>query len=161
MPSMTFEQRLWAGTSKGLAEECWEWQGAKGRGRYGTISWNGKRIRTHRASWMLAHGDIPDGLEVCHHCDNPPCVNPAHLFVGTHSENMKDARRKGRQPLPHEIGSIPHNALKSHCIRGHAFSVGNTLINRHGGRCCRECQKMHRANYNAKRQRALNPEHTS
>lgn len=54
-------------------------------------------MSTHRAAWWLAFGPIPHGMFVCHHCDNPPCVNPAHLFLGTNQDNVDDRNRKGRQ----------------------------------------------------------------
>jgi hypothetical protein len=58
----------------------------------------------HRASWILSHGDIPEGIEVLHRCDNPPCVNPAHLFLGTQLANILDCRDKGRLRLPRQRG---------------------------------------------------------
>lgn len=81
-------------------ESCWAWDGCKtncGYGRIGVTKQGVHRVLTaHRASWMLTHGDIPPGMEVCHTCDNPECVNPDHLFIASHKENMHDAVRKGR-----------------------------------------------------------------
>lgn len=81
---------------------CWEWQGARFGSGYGQFYAGrdsaGKRmnIHAHRFAYELRHGAIPDGLHVLHHCDNPPCVNPDHLFVGTRSDNMQDMFVKGR-----------------------------------------------------------------
>ena len=76
---------------------CWEWTaGVMGIG-YGKFMWEpGRDIGAHRASYMLHFGTIPPGLDVCHVCDNPRCVRPDHLFVGTRTDNMRDALRKGR-----------------------------------------------------------------
>lgn len=80
---------------------CWEWTGAiRGKSGYGAIKVNGKMISAHRHSYEQHKGPIVNGLLVCHTCDNRKCVNPDHLFLGTHSDNMQDAYRKGRLCIP-------------------------------------------------------------
>jgi len=75
---------------------CWLWQGAKNSDGYGNLTYRGKPYRAHRLAWILTNGPVPEGMEVCHTCDNPLCANPNHLFVGTHLENMHDSLNKGR-----------------------------------------------------------------
>ena len=76
---------------------CWEWQGATLRGGYGNLRVDGKNCQTHRLSYEFYVGDIPKGMLVCHHCDNPSCCNPEHLFLGTYLDNAKDRNNKDRQ----------------------------------------------------------------
>lgn len=92
-------ERFWAKVDKSGPRGCWLWTGGHTGAGYGAFSLtHDKTILAHRYSWILANGEIPDGLEVLHQCDNPPCINPMHLFLGTQSENMTDMASKGRQP---------------------------------------------------------------
>lgn len=77
---------------------CLEWTLGRTVRGYGRIKYKGKDRRVHRIVWELENGEIPKGMFVCHTCDNPPCCNLDHLFLGTHSDNMKDMWRKGRNP---------------------------------------------------------------
>lgn len=78
---------------------CWVWTGTKNENGYGYFGVSGKMIRAHRISWMMHNGVIPNKLHVLHKCDTPSCVNPSHLFLGTHKENMMDRDLKGRNKI--------------------------------------------------------------
>lgn len=79
-----------------IIDKCWLWTGATNEHGYGKLSANGSWRLAHRVSWNLSNGEIPDNLQVLHRCDTPACVNPAHLFLGTHADNMRDMKQKGR-----------------------------------------------------------------
>lgn len=89
------EERFWKFVDKKGDAECWNWVGKKGHG-YGRFWYNGKTIRAHRFSYELFFGNVPDCLFVLHKCDNPGCVNPDHLFLGTLLDNSRDMIAKGR-----------------------------------------------------------------
>lgn len=74
---------------------CWEWLKSKG-GKYGKLHWMSKCLSAHKASYLAFKGGVPEGLQVCHTCDNPICVNPDHLWLGTAKENMRDCISKNR-----------------------------------------------------------------
>jgi hypothetical protein len=78
---------------------CWEWSGRRGERGYGFY----KRQRTHRIAWEKANGPIPPNMHICHRCDNPPCVNPGHLFLGTKGDNARDMHIKGRAFHPRKL----------------------------------------------------------
>lgn len=91
--------RLLARLSRPSDDACWVWTGFRDRKGYGQIALDGRRGvhgYTHRVAWELHNGPIPDGLWVLHRCDNPPCCNPAHLFLGTAADNNRDMAAKGR-----------------------------------------------------------------
>lgn len=89
-------ERFWSKVARRATEECWPFIGGRVPFGYGTFYFQGRLVLAHRISWVLTNGEIPNGLCVLHRCDNPPCVNPSHLFLGTKSDNTLDASAKGR-----------------------------------------------------------------
>jgi hypothetical protein len=104
-PAVHPRERFWDKVRVGSADKCWEWQGARYPNGYGFLfagSLYGRNVRyvkAHRLSWEIANGEVPEGFCVLHHCDNPPCVNPAHLYVGTRADNARDrgVRNRGKE----------------------------------------------------------------
>lgn len=97
----TLVARFWAKVDRLSVGECWPWKGSRHPKGYGRIRVGGKYgelISSHRVSWEIAHGRmVPEGKQVCHSCDNPPCCNPDHLWLGSNADNVADKVSKGRQ----------------------------------------------------------------
>lgn len=107
-------------------DSCWLWTGSKDAKGYGFF----KGKRAHRASYEFFKEELIKGLCVCHTCDNPPCVNPDHLWLGTNHENILDSVKKGRRA----------QQKKTHCPQGHEYTPGNTGLHKNMRRC-RECNR--------------------
>ena len=89
------EARFWEKVRK--TDGCWEWAAGCSAAGYGVLGACGRRMfYAHRLSWEIHYGPIPRGMHVLHRCDNPPCTNPTHLFIGTHTDNVRDMWEKGR-----------------------------------------------------------------
>lgn len=101
----TIKNRLLSKVVVDQAIGCWNWTGSKIKFGYGRIGVDDKTYSAHRLSYQVFRGEIPEGLYVCHKCDNPACINPDHLFLGTQRDNMQDALRKGRIKLPDNGGA--------------------------------------------------------
>lgn len=132
---LTIEERFFANVNRTTPDQCWEWTGFKTYQGYGKM----KSVKlgeqlAHRISYRLHKMPVPNfkDLCVCHTCDNPSCVNPAHLFVGDRDLNNKDRDQKGRM--------VSHNSFKTHCKRGHEFNLENTYVTAIGRRVCRTCE---------------------
>jgi len=126
-PPPTPDERFWSKVERRGADECWPWLGAKKATGHGVFRFNGKTVRAYRYSYELLVGPIPHGLQIDHLCENPPCVNPAHLEPVTHHVNLERAGVYG--------------VHRESCKWGHPYTVENTYVDPHGMRFCRACRR--------------------
>jgi hypothetical protein len=136
----TMAERFWAKVDK--SGDCWLWTGGLASKGYGQV-WVGfgKKCLAHRVAWELTHGTLPahesyHGICVLHRCDNPRCVRPSHLFVGTIGDNIRDMHRKGRF-------KVWDRNRRTHCRRGHLYTPETSMPSSpSGGRQCRTCKNQ-------------------
>lgn len=109
------------------SSQCWEYRGRRNKGGYGAHGSEGM----HRVAFRFWHGPIAPGMVVRHTCDNPPCVNPGHLIIGTRADNVADMIERGRH----------YHQRATHCPQGHPYDDENTIVRASGARGCRICQR--------------------
>jgi hypothetical protein len=142
------EERFWEKVDKSDADGCWLWTATRAcrpeyESGYGRIYAHGKARPAAQVAWELANGQpFPEGMLACHHCDNPPCVRPDHIFPGTNSDNINDAVNKGRWSKG--------PALRPYCKYGHLMEGDNVFYSRTRRRC-RQCRRVSFNKYKAKR----------
>jgi hypothetical protein len=130
--------------------DCWIWTGAKDRYGYGYIHKNSGLVsgwkNIHRLIYQVMISDIPSGLFVCHRCDNPPCCNPEHLFLGTIQDNNRDRDQKKRTNIAAAVAArVAKQLARTHCSKGHDLTPENTIFGKkdHRHRTCRECRRRY------------------
>lgn len=136
----TLGTRFWKKVAAPDSAGCWNWTAFLDTDGYGHIRLGGRgtpQRPAHRVAWQLFNGPVPEGLLICHKCDNPRCVNPSHLFLGTHADNLQDMTDKGRR--------VAWHTLQTRCKYGHPFSGDNLRVGANGRRVCITCEKSYHA----------------
>lgn len=137
------QELFWSRVAIASDDDCWLWTGTMMPTGYGIVGGQ----YTHRLAYLWTYGSL-DLPCVCHHCDNPPCVNPMHLFEGTHRDNIHDSIQKGRWMESHRGAGI--GVKKSHCKWGHSLVSANRTKVGH----CRECERRRAREYHERKRRA-------
>ncbi len=146
MPAVTSLDNFWKYVEKIPFHACWEWIGHKDKNGYGRLTYAKKDLRAHRFSYEIHNIEsIPKGMSVLHSCDNPSCVNPDHLSIGTNYENTQDCIAKGRS-----YGT--RLKQRTHCKFGHEYTQENTYMVLGTKRRCRICSAVTAKNFRSRRE---------
>ena len=130
------QKHFWSKVKK--TKKCWIWIAGLTRQGYGNFHINGKSYLAHRCSWKFMNGEIPGGMNILHHCDNEPCVNPRHLFTGTTKDNVRDSINKGRRK---EL------KIGDNCKHGHLLVGENAKLTKKNYVFCKKCTKVNYKKY--------------
>ena len=135
-------EAFWKRVQPANADGCREWQEQSRHPKgYGLLRFLGKSTRAHCVVWELAHGPVPPGKMVCHTCDNAPCCELTHLYLGDNGTNMRDRSDRGRCVAKE----------KTRCPSGHPYDEENTYVSKRGDRMCRECGRIRHREWLRKR----------
>ena len=132
MTEQPLSERFWGKVTK--TETCWTWNASQDQYGYGRFTFDGSNKRANRMAWLLTYGEIPGGMQVLHRCDNAACVNPDHLYLGTHADNMSDMVKRGRSSRGEKRHSAKLNIHQVSAIRS-CFADGESqgsLAKRYG-----------------------------
>lgn len=156
--------RFWKRVKRRTKTQCWPWLGPADP--YGRIRIDGRRWSTHRLSWWIHFGEIPKGLSVLHSCDNPPCCNPNHLWLGTTKDNMADMSKKGRAAKGLRHGTHTQPGSRRYGLENGSYTHPEKRVHTRGEKCgtskiTRQQMKQIRARYKPRKvtQRALAKEY--
>lgn len=132
-------KRFWDKVDIKGPEECWIWKASVKSNRYGQFRFNKKNTGAHRVAYILTHGEFDNNLDVCHTCDNPPCVNPNHLWLGTTRDNILDMTKKGRHGQ--------QRLSRDNCRQGHPYTEETTGYKENGNKYCKICKCLRAMRY--------------
>ena len=139
------QARFWAKVVQKAEDECWPWSGSVDNDGYGGFYVGLRLHKAHRIAWQMRHNLLmPAGLFACHACDNPNCVNPAHIWPGSNQENLRDAADKGRLRDAAKPAQAARRSM-TECKRGHKYVEGSFYKRKDGGRDCKACRSLTKA----------------